>query len=232
MRALLISSDSNVHDVLTGALREQNLDTVSANTVAEALHTASEDRFSLVLCDETLSDGTGAMLAQQLRQTDTSWPIILLARNGDIASQIDALDRGVDEILHWPIDSGLLLAHVRSVVRRCAPGESAILRFDNLSFDLRSLEVRRGDATIGCTSREMAILEFLLRHPRRVITRGELVDAVWDASAPPESNVVEVFIARLRNKIDKPFPTPLIHTIVGRGYMLSDTRPGVSRLSA
>ncbi len=226
MRALIVSSNSDVHDELTGALREQNLGTHSVSTLADALRAGTEDRFSLVICDEILNDGGCAMLAQQLRQSEIDWPIVMLTQSDSVAGHIEALDRGVDEILRWPIDPALFLAHVRSVMRRCSPSESAILRFEDLSFDLRSLEVRRGEARIGCTSREMAILEFLLRHPRRVITRAELVDAVWDAAAPPESNVVEVFIARLRNKIDKPFATPLIHTIVGRGYMLSETRPG------
>jgi DNA-binding response OmpR family regulator len=152
---------------------------------------------------------------------------VLLAHDHDHQFMIDALDLGADEVVKWPIVDKILLAQIRSLLRRCEPGESAKLSYNDLSLDLRSLEVTRGETRIPCTSREIAVLEYLLRHPERVVSRTELIDSVWDHELPPESNVVEVFIARLRRKIDRPFEASLIHTIVGRGYMLSLTRPGV-----
>jgi DNA-binding response OmpR family regulator len=228
MKALIVSTDSELQHTIGEALDTQHIELKTAATLSDALTSVTEDRYCVVISDERLADGRGVHLAQRLRQAEISSPIILLMREDSDEARINALDVGVDEILDWPTSPELLMAHVRSLVRRCAPGESAVLKFGDLTFDLRSLDVTREGQKIRLTSREMAILEFFLRHPRRLITRSELVESVWDSAAPPESNVVEVFIARLRNKIDKPFEANYIHTIVGRGYMLSESRPGTN----
>ncbi len=226
MKALLVSPDSQMQSHLAQALQEQSVDLNTVSTVADALQSATLEPYCVVIAEERLSDGRGVHLVQQIRQSNVDAAFILMMRDRTESASIAALDDGVDDIMDWPSTPELLLAHMRSVVRRCGPGDKAVLKFNDLSFDLRSLEVRRADTPIRLTSREMAILEHMLRHPQRLITRVELVESVWDTTTPPESNVVEVFIARLRNKIDKPFETPYIHTIVGRGYMLSETRPG------
>lgn len=229
MKALIVSTDTDLQQTIGDAMDTQRIELKSVSTLTDAITSATQDRYCVVISDERLSDGRGVHLAQQLRQADVASPIILLLREANDEIRINALDIGVDEILDWPTSPALLMAHVRSLVRRCSPSESAVLNFGDLSFDLRSLDVTRQGRKIRLTSREMAILEYFLRHPRRLITRSELVEAVWDSSAPPESNVVEVFIARLRNKVDKPFDANYIHTIVGRGYMLSETRPGTNQ---
>ncbi len=226
MKALIVSTDPDLQQTIGNAMDEQRIELKTASTLADAMTSITQDRYCVVISDERLTDGRGVHLAQQLRQAEIGSPIILLLRDANDEARINALDIGVDEILDWPASPALIMAHVRSLIRRCAPGESAVLNFGDLSFDLRSLDVTRQGRKIRLTSREMAILEFFLRHPRRLITRNELVVSVWDTSSPPESNVVEVFIARLRNKVDKPFDANYIHTIVGRGYMLSETRPG------
>lgn len=226
MKALVVSTDRELQKVLSEALDVQHIELKTVSTLAEAVKSATEDRYCVVISDDRLADGRGVHLAQQLRQADIGWPILLLMREPDENTKINALDVGVDEVLEWPVTPALILAHVRSLVRRCEPGESAVLKFNDLVFDLRTLEVTRADQKIRLTSREMAILEYFLRHPRRLISRHELVQAVWEANNPPESNVVDVFMARLRNKVDKPFDSNYFHTIVGRGYMLSESQPG------
>jgi two-component system OmpR family response regulator len=227
MKALLVASNTEIQTQLGAALRADRLTLQQSTGLQDALAICGKEQFSVVISDHHLADGSGTDLAQRFRQDDIDWPVMLLMNNGTEAEKIAALDVGVDEILAWPASSELVLAHVRSLIRRCRPSESSRLQVGDLQFDLRSLVVKRDAQRFVLTSREMAILEFLMRHPHRLITRSELVDAIWKANSAPESNVVDVFIGRLRNKIDKPFDKPYIHTVVGRGYMLSDSRPGV-----
>jgi DNA-binding response OmpR family regulator len=227
VRALLASKDEQRANQLTQLLGDQNLQLDAIKSADGAKRAADEESYCLFIVDHEVDGVDGRDIVQQLRQAGHGTPIVLLTNDHDHQFMIDALDLGADEVVKWPIVDTVLLAQIRSLLRRCEPGESARLTYNDLSLDLRSLEVIRGDTPIPCTSREIAVLEYLLRHPERVVSRTELIDAVWDHELPPESNVVEVFIARLRRKLDRPFEAPLIHTIVGRGYMLSLTRPGV-----
>jgi DNA-binding response OmpR family regulator len=217
---------------LTQLLSQQNLQVLAVNTIVAARQAVEDQSFCLFLVHQRVEDADSLAFVQQLRAAGHGTPLVLLSEHPDAQWTIDALDMGADEVVKWPCPDKVLLAQIRSLLRRCEPGESAVLSYDDLSLDLRSLKVRRKDNEVPCTSREIAVLEYLLRHPERVVSRTELIDAVWDHELPPESNVVEVFIARLRRKIDRPFESPLIHTIVGRGYMLSLTKPGVQPTTA
>lgn len=228
MRVLVVAKDESLQNQIGEALSAQNLTVDRSESIADAQRRTDDTSYAVVLAEQELADGHGIELVEHLRTANVGSPLVLLLRNGTAQHQIDALDSGADDVLHLPINRDLLLAHVRSLMRRCEPGESAVLKYEDLSFDLRSLRIIRQEQPISLTSREMAVLEHLMRNPDRVITRTELIDVAWDASVPPDSNVVEVFIARLRRKVDKPFAIPLIHTIIGRGYMLSITAPGAS----
>lgn len=229
MRALVVAKDEWLQNELRETLSVQNLSVDLAMSHSEAQKCADEGSYAVILAEHEPEDGGATGLIARLRSANVGSPVILLMRDGSPQAQIDALDRGADDVLPIPFDRDLLLAHVRSLIRRCEPGESAVLKYEDLSFDLRSLRIVRQDTPVSCTSREMAVLEHLMRNADRVVTRSELIDVAWDASVPPDSNVVEVFIARLRRKLDKPFGTPLIHTIIGRGYMLSVTAPNPAR---
>ena len=226
MRVLIVSPNASRSQQVAGWLDEQNLRTQTVGSIADALSRVEETSYSLIILDNAQSDGHGTTLVQQLRTAGHGTPALVIAKNGHLQEEIDALDGGADDVVRFPIQQELLLARVRTLLRRCEPSESAVLKYEDLELNLRSLRIRRCDTVIPATSRELAVLEYLLRHPDRVITRTELVDAVWDRDVPPESNVVDVFIARLRRKIDRPFAVSLIHTIVNRGYMLSVTKPG------
>jgi two-component system OmpR family response regulator len=221
-----VSADLSRTQQVAAWLDRQNLRTQAVGSIADALTRIEEASYSLIILDNAQTDGHGTSLVQQLRTAGHATPAMVIARNGHVQEEIDALDGGADDVVRFPIEQELLLAKVRTLLRRCEPGESAMLRYEDLEMNLRSLQIRRCQQIIPATSRELAVLEYLLRHPERVITRTELVDAVWDRAVPPESNVVDVFIARLRRKIDRPFAVSLIHTIVNRGYMLSVTKPG------
>lgn len=226
MRVLLLEPDVARSEELTSLLRSQNMQVHPVQSLTEANSLVDQQPYSVIVVEADVEAASTVEVIQQFRQKGQSTPIMVLSDHSDPQFQVQLLDVGADDVLVRPFDSEVMLAQIRSLLRRCTPGESAVLKFEDLSLDLRSLEVQRAETRISCTSREIAILEYLMRHPQRVISRTELSEAIWDANLAPDSNVIEVFIARLRRKIDRPFPVSLIHTMVGRGYMLSGTRPG------
>jgi len=226
MRALLITDHPSGDDALASLLRAQNI-TVQHASADESLTDAADTSLCVLLVAHNSLPDDSENFVQHLRQVAQHTPMIVLSDTADAHEQVRLLDLGADEVLSLPIVDELLMAHIRTLMRRCEPVHSAVLNYEDLKLDLRSLELSRAGESIPCTSRELAIMEFLLRNPQRIVSRQELVEAIWDSSVQPDSNVIEVFIARLRRKLDKPFPTRLIHTLVGRGYMLSITRPGM-----
>ena len=226
MRVLLIEHDTARGQAVAEQLVESNLDVHQASTAEAALAELAERSFRVVVIENAIPDTGAGVLVQRIRAAGHGVPIVILSDDADPASGVTLLDNGADDVLVRPYSPPMLAAQIRSLMRRCAPNEGAILKFEDLALDLRSLKVTRQGHTIPSTSRELAVLEYLLRNRQRVISRQELSEAIWDDVTLPDSNVIEVFIARLRRKVDRPFGVPLIHTVVGRGYMLSVTKPG------
>lgn len=210
---------------MSAQLTAENLEVASVASADAALAALGGRAIRAVVLGPSLGDTAGKVV-QTLRAAGHGLPVLVITRSTEESVKVGLLDGGADDVLTLPYAPAVLTAQIRSLLRRCTPGESAVLRFEDLALDLRSLEVTRQGRVIPSTSREIAVLEYLLRNRQRVISRSELSEAVWDEPAMPGSNVIEVFIARLRRKVDRPFDVPLIHTIVGRGYMLSVSKPG------
>ncbi|HEX8325222.1 MAG TPA: response regulator transcription factor [Tepidisphaeraceae bacterium] len=225
MNVLLVDANAARGMLLLRQLEEQHFDVRTVASADAALKAVAEQSFRALVIEHDLP-GTAGRLTQRLRADGCGTPIIVLTDDTVPATKVALLDDGVDDVLVRPFPPELLPAQIRSLLRRCAPSEGAVLKFEDLTLDLRSLQLSRQGRLIPSTSRELAVLEYFLRNRQRVISRNELSEAVWKDTALPESNVIEVFIARLRRKVDRPFGVPLIHTIVGRGYMLSVTKPG------
>ena len=225
MRVLLVEPDTAGGAVLTAQLTAESLDVKAVATADAALATLADRGIRIVVLGPGLGVDAEGMV-QQIRAAGHGVPVVVIVNSDDEAVEVRLLDAGVDDVLPTPYSPKVLVAQIRSLLRRCKPNEAAVLRFEDLTLDLRSLQVMRQGQAISSTSREIAVLEYFLRNPQRVIGRGELSEAIWNEPALPGSNVIEVFIARLRRKVDRPFTVPLIHTIVGRGYMLSVTKPG------
>jgi DNA-binding response OmpR family regulator len=147
---------------------------------------------------------------------------MILTAFGEIADRVRGLDAGADDYLAKPFAIEELLARLRALSRRPTVPLPVLLQVDDLELDTSSAQVRRGGTVIYLSARERALLEYLLRRPHRAVTRGQILDHVWDDNFDPVGNVVDVLIARLRRKIDTPGKRPLIHTIRGTGYILSD----------
>ncbi|MGC4030628.1 MAG: response regulator transcription factor [Tepidisphaeraceae bacterium] len=227
MRVLLVDPDAVRALGVSEELRGQNLESGRAGGADDAVAALNEGGYRVVVLDDSVPGGALSLIGE-LRAQGEGLPIIVVTDNPEPSLKIALLDAGADDVLLRPYPVAVLPAQIRSLLRRCAPFEGAVLKFEDLSLDLRSLQVVRQGQIISATSRELAVLEYLLRNCERVVTRSELAEAIWNDEELPGSNVIEVFIARLRRKVDRPFETPLIHTIVGRGYMLSSSKPNAS----
>ncbi|MDB5325546.1 MAG: DNA-binding response regulator [Phycisphaerales bacterium] len=225
MLVLLVDFEPKEAAHLTDQLEAQNLTVEHVLTTDSALAAITKQSYRVIVVGDTVMGGPNAF-TQALRAAGHGNPVVVLTHDADPATKVSILDCGADDVLVHPFPPEMLAAQIRSLLRRCRPSEGAILKFEDLSLDLRSLQVTRQGQIIPSTSRELAVLEYLMRNCQRVISRTELSEAIWNDSALPGSNVIEVFIARLRRKVDRPFDVPLIHTIVGRGYMMSVTKPG------
>jgi DNA-binding response OmpR family regulator len=153
-------------------------------------------------------------------------PILMLTALSSTPDKVAGLEAGADDYLTKPFEHEEFIARVRALLRRAQAVEGAVLRFENLELDLVKRTATRAGQPISLTAREFALLEYLMRNPHRVLTRTNLGERVWDMNFEEESNVIEVYVSRLRAKVDKGFDKPLIHTVTGTGYVLTNEKPG------
>lgn len=223
MRVLLMdgSPRTHEHEALPRELSSRRVNVESASTIGEGLALAAEKRFAAILIEPRERP---ADLIKRLR-ADIGTPIVVLREAKNSADAIECLESGADDVLDEPLDVDELVARLRSLTRRCQPGERAVLKIDDLELSPKDLTVRRDTQMILLTNREFELLEYMMQHHDRVLSRTELADQVWGAEVESNSNVIDVSIGRLRAKVQLPGHKPLIHTITGRGYMISDMPP-------
>jgi two-component system response regulator MprA len=163
----------------------------------------------------------GVEVSKRLRQADDV-PILMLTAKGTVPDKIEGLDSGADDYMVKPFDFDELLARVRALLRRREPKEGEILRFNDLSLNTATREVKRGDDFIDLTALEFELLEYFMRHPRQVLKRERTYEVVWGYDFGGESNVIEVYVNYLRNKLEATSKSRLIHTVRGVGYVLRE----------
>jgi DNA-binding response OmpR family regulator len=159
---------------------------------------------------------------RQLRGRGIGTPVLLLSARGEVRERVEGLDAGADDYLAKPCDLTELMARVRALVRRGGENKAVVLRLADLSLDTITHEAKRGGTRVELTAREYRLLEFLLRSTGRICGRMALVEKVWDYDFDPGTNVVDVYIKRLREKIDAGFEPKLLHTVRGMGYVMKD----------
>jgi heavy metal response regulator len=221
MRVLVVEDQKNVARFIARGLREQGYAVDVAEDGAEGLEMAEIARYDLIILDLMLPKVDGFEVCRRLRERDVQTPILMLTARDDKRTRIEGLDTGADDYLTKPFDFDELLARMRALLRRGAREyRQPTLRMADLELDTNTHGVRRGDREIALTAKEFALIEYFLRNPGRVIGRAEIAESVWDESFDPFSNTIEVYIARLRKKIDDESPVKLIHTRRGVGYVL------------
>ena len=224
MRLLLVEDDAMIGESVRLGLRRDGftVDWVRDGRAAElALANAVYD---LMLLDLGLPKKDGLEVLKTLRRGGNKIPVLVLTARDAVGDRIAGLDSGADDYMGKPFALAELSARLRAVLRRGAPREN-VLRVADLEVDTLARSVHRGGRRIELKPKEYALLEYLMRNSGRPLTRALIVEHVWDIHFDSVSNVVEVHINSLRNKIDRGFPAPLIQTIRGVGYMLTDTPP-------
>jgi two-component system OmpR family response regulator len=225
LRILVVDDEPNIVDVITMALRYQGFEVATAGTGNEALSQVKAFRPQLIVLDVMLPDMQGFDVAERLGAQRAGVPIIFLTARDSTEDKVRGLTTGGDDYVTKPFSLEELVARIRTVLRRtgAAEPESARLTFEDLELDEDTMEVRRAGEVIDLTATEYRLLRYLMLNPRRVMTRAQLLDHVWDYDFGGDGRVLETYISYLRKKIDSEGPA-LIQTVRGVGYALRARR--------
>jgi two-component system, OmpR family, response regulator len=227
MRILLVEDDPTVAGFVVKGLKEAGHVVEHSDNGRDGLFLAASETFDTIILDRMLPGGIdGIRILETLRSQNNSTPVLVLSALSQVDDRVAGLKAGGDDYLTKPFAFSELLARVEALTRRGkGDGPQTKLIVGDLEMDLLSRTVRRAGQKIDLQPREFRLLEYLMRHAAQVVTRTMLLEGVWDYHFDPQTNVIDVHVSRLRQKIDKPFPTPLIHTIRNAGYMLQPETP-------
>jgi DNA-binding response OmpR family regulator len=221
MRLLLVEDDTVAAAVLAKGLRENAYVVDVASDGRTALGHGLVNKYDIIVLDVMLPQMDGLEVCRRLRHRNVAVPILILTAKGGVEERIAGLDAGADDYLPKPFHFPELLARVRALLRRRPVFGPSVLRAGDLSIDTRTRRVERSGKPIELTTKEYTLLAYLTERQRQVVTRDEISENVWDESFDPMSNVIEVYVQRLRRKIDDGFEPKLIHTRRGAGYVLA-----------
>ncbi|MBX6321640.1 MAG: response regulator transcription factor [Rhodospirillaceae bacterium] len=225
MRILLIEDDQTTAAYIVKGLSESGYVVDHAANGRDGLFLATSGGFDLVIVDRMLPELDGLSVVQALRAARVSTPILVLSALGQVDDRVSGLRAGGDDYLTKPFAFSELLARVEALLRRrSAAAPVTRLVVGDLEMDLLARTVKRAGRPVELQPREFKLLEYLMRHAGQVVTRTMLLEGVWDYHFDPQTNVIDVHISRLRQKIDKDFDVPLLHTVRGAGYCLRPPR--------
>ena len=223
MRILVVEDEKKTAAFIRKAFQAEGLLVEVAHTGDDGLLLATTTSFDAIILDIMLPGRDGLSVLRQLRERKNSTPILLLSARGDVNERIDGLNAGADDYLPKPFVLDELVARVRALARRVGDSKSTVLQVADLRLDTITRRAFRKETPLELTTREYRLLEFLMRVPGRICSRMTILEKVWDYNFDPGTNIVDVYIRRLREKIDTVEPK-LLHTIRGAGYVLKDPR--------
>ena len=224
MRVLVVEDEAKLADSLARGLRQAAHAVDTVGRLADARSKLELERYDAVILDVNMPDGSGFDLAGELRRRSQPVPILMLTARDTVEDRVQGLDSGADDYLVKPFAFDELLARLRALQRRAPESRAPMLELADLMVDPSSRTARRGGQPLELTTTEFALLEYLVRHAGEVCGRAAISQAVWDENYDPFSNIIDVYVSRLRRKVDTPGLVPLIHTVRGAGYTLAAGR--------
>jgi len=222
MRILLVEDDKTVAGFVVRGLKEAGHVVEQVDNGRDGLFMAASETFDAIILDRMLPGGIdGLRILETLRAQKNAVPVLILSALADVDERVRGLQAGGDDYLTKPFAFAELLARVEVLARGdMGEGTTTTLKVDDLELDLLSRQVKRAGQKLNLQPTEFRLLEYLMRHVGRVVTRTMLLEGVWDYHFDPQTDVIDVHVSRLRQKVDKPFPTALIHTVRSAGFML------------
>ena len=225
MRILLIEDDRKIAAAISKSLRADSFAVDIADDGATGEELACINQYDVIVLDLMLPVQDGWTTCANLRKSRVLTPILMLTALGDVSDRIKGLNTGADDYLVKPFHFGELLARIRSLARRQSDVRNTVVEKFGLRLDINTHKAYRDGKEITLTAKEFALLELFMMNAGRIVTRETISEHLWDMNFEPRSNVIESFVKYLRQKIDRGFRTPLIHTIRGSGYMFTDIAP-------
>lgn len=218
MRILVVEDEKKIGSLLRRGLREQGFSTEWVEDGIEAFERATTEPFDVIVLDIMLPGRDGLSVLRQIRERGIITPVLLLSARGEVNERVEGLNLGADDYLAKPFSLDELTARVRALNRRATGEKLSLYKLSDLAMNLVSREVWRGKRKVDLTTREFGLLEYLIRTPGQVFTRTQIQERVWDYHFDPNTNLVDVYIQRLRRKVDDGETEKLIHTVRGVGY--------------
>ena len=220
MRVLVVEDTQRMAQLLRRGLAEEGYAVDVVGTAEDAVWMATENDYDAIVLDVILPDGDGFDVCRRIRAAGRWAPVVMLTARDGIDDRVRGLDTGADDYLTKPFSFAELLARLRAVMRRGGDRRPSVLVVGDLTMDPARWEVRRGNQPVALTAKEFALLEYFMRHPGEVLSRTRIIEHVWDFDFETDSNVVEVYVRYLREKVDRPFGRRSIETVRGVGYRL------------
>lgn len=220
MRILIVEDDHKIAGALKRGLEQENFAVDVEYDGDSGYGAASTIEYDVIILDRMLPGKDGVTICQDLRSISNHTPILMLTAKSSIGDRVSGLNAGADDYLPKPFSFEELLARIRALLRRPKESKPDEMRVGDLKLNTLSFVVSRNKKTIQLSSKEFALLEYLMRNPGRVLSKENIIEHVWNFDADILPNNVEVYMGYLRNKIDKPFKKPLLHTVRGFGYKI------------
>ncbi len=221
MRALLVEDDATIADFVVRGLREAGFVVDHASDGEAGLARAIESTYDVAVVDLMLPQRDGLALIEELRRRGVATPVLILSARRSVDDRVRGLQTGGDDYLTKPFAFAELLARIQALVRRASRApEPTTLTVEDLTLDLLSRKVTRGGKPIDLRPREFSLLEYLMRNVGKVVSKTMILSHVWEYNFDPQTNIVDVLVSRLREKIDRPFDKKLLSTVRGVGYVL------------